>query len=283
LHFYTDPREYAAALGAAGLMRELGCERNIVDRDQIVKIEPAFKHSIDRIVGGTYTPSDESGDAHLFTRRLARLCEQQGVKFLYNTTVAQLRREADAVVGAQIVDAEGRASQLKADCYVVSLGAYSARLTRPVGVDMEIYPAKGYSATLSTEGYEATPSVSMTDDGYKLVFSRLGNRLRIAGTAELNGYDRNLNFIRCDALVKRTQALFPTGADYARPVFWTGLRPATPSNVPYIGRSKLSNLYLNTGHGTLGWTMGPGSGKAIAEIVSGKRPEVDFSFDLARA
>lgn len=141
-----------------------------------------------------------------------------------------------------------------------------------------IYPGKGYSATYTVTQPQLAPMVSLTDDGHKLVISRLGDRLRVAGTAEINGYSRALNEVRCEAITRRTRELFPGACDYENPVYWSGLRPMTPSNVPYIGRSKYSNLFLNTGHGTLGWTMGCGSGRAVADIMAGRRPEVDFAF-----
>jgi D-amino-acid dehydrogenase len=149
---------------------------------------------------------------------------------------------------------------------------------RSVGISIPVYPLKGYSITIPLEAGDAAPTVSLTDDSHKLVFSRLGERLRIAGTAELNGYSTELNEVRCRALLRRTEALFPGAGDTGRAEFWTGLRPATPSNVPYIGATRYPNLFLNTGHGTLGWTHSCGSGKALADIVSGREPEIDFDF-----
>jgi D-amino-acid dehydrogenase len=167
---------------------------------------------------------------------------------------------------------------LKAEAYVVCLGAYSPLLTRPLGIDLAIYPAKGYSVTLPVADAALAYSVSMTDDEYKLVFSRLGDRLRIAGTAELNGFDTSLNQVRCRAILRRTLELFPGAGDASRALFWSGLRPTTPSNVPYIGATRFPNLFLNTGHGTLGWTHSCGSGRALADLVSGRQPEIDFAF-----
>ena len=179
--------------------------------------------------------------------------------------------------GVQVRTRSGDYRRVTADAYVVALGSYSAGWMKPLGVDLDIYPAKGYSATLPVRDPERAYTVSLTDDEYKLVFSRLGGRLRIAGTAELSGYDLTLNEKRCQALVRRTLEIFPDVADPAQAQFWTGLRPATPSNVPYIGRSRYKNLYLNTGHGTLGWTHSCGSGQVIADIVSGRRPEVSWA------
>jgi D-amino-acid dehydrogenase len=167
---------------------------------------------------------------------------------------------------------------VRADAYVLAMGSLSPLVAAPLGIRLPIYPAKGYSVTMPVKDAAIAHQVSLTDDEYKLVFSRLGDRLRIAGTAELNGYDRDLNRVRCEAIVRRTEELFPGAGDSEQAQFWTGLRPATPSNVPIIGRSKMANLYLNTGHGTLGWTHACGSGKSIARILSGLAPEVDFAF-----
>jgi D-amino-acid dehydrogenase len=158
------------------------------------------------------------------------------------------------------------------------MGSLSPIYAKQVGIDLPIYPAKGYSVTMPVKDPTYAHQVSLTDDEFKLVFSRLGDRLRIAGTAEFNGYDRDLNRVRCEAIVRRTEELFPGAGDASQAQFWTGLRPATPSNVPIIGRSKISNLFMNTGHGTLGWTHSCGSGKSIARIISGLKPEVDFAF-----
>jgi D-amino-acid dehydrogenase len=181
----------------------------------------------------------------------------------------------------EIIDGEGRHKVLHADAVVIALGSFSAALLAPLGIRLMIYPGKGYSATYPVRDADAAPTVSLTDDGHKLVLSRLGSRLRVAGTCELNGYSRELNPVRCAAITRRVRELFPDACDYSDPVYWTGLRPLTPSNVPYIGETRYANLYLNTGHGTLGWTMGCGSGRAIADIVSGRRPEVDFAFTEA--
>ena len=158
------------------------------------------------------------------------------------------------------------------------MGSLSPLYAKPLGIELPIYPAKGYSVTMPVKDASKAHQVSLTDDEFKLVFSRLGDRLRIAGTAELNGYDRDLNRVRCEAIVRRVEELFPGAGDTERAQFWTGLRPATPSNVPIIGRSRIKRLFLNTGHGTLGWTHACGSGKSIARIVSGLKPEVNFAF-----
>jgi D-amino-acid dehydrogenase len=281
LHYYTDEKEWQAAVIAEKAIRELGADRRVVSVDRAVEIEPALAHAKHKLVGATFTDSDESGDAHKFTKNLAAMCEKVGVKFRYSATIEAIRTEGEKVAGVVIhsQDKESGAHEtITGDSYVVCMGSYSPLLLKTIGISIPVYPAKGYSATVSTEGLEGAPHVSVTDEAAKVVFSRFGNRLRIAGTAELTGYNTDLNVVRCEALVRRAAEMFPNAADYAKPTYWSGLRPATPSNRPLIGRAKFANLFLNTGHGTLGWTEGCGSGRALADIVSGRVPEVDFKF-----
>jgi D-amino-acid dehydrogenase len=278
LHFYTSQKEFDGAEAPAAQMRALGCDRRVISADEAVKIEPALRHIRPQLAGATYTAEDESGDANRFARELVHRCEEDGVQFLMSHTVTALREAGGRIDHVEATDIEGRFQCLRADAYVLAMGSLSPLYAKPLGISLPIYPAKGYSVTMPVKDEKAAHQVSLTDDEYKLVFSRLGNRLRIAGTAELNGYDRDLNRVRCGAIVQRVEELFPGAGDARQAQFWTGLRPATPSNVPLIGRSKLPNLYLNTGHGTLGWTHSCGSGKSIARIVRGLQPEVDFAF-----
>lgn len=282
LHFYTDQKEFDISLPAAKLMRDLGCPRHSISADEVIKIEPALAGIRDKIVGGDFTETDESGDVYKFTDGLAKKSADAGVDFQFNTTLTRLLTEGSGasatITGVEVIDSFGRHKILRADAFVIAMGSFSQPLLKPLGVNLMIYPGKGYSATYDIIKPDAAPIISLTDDGYKLVVSRLGNRLRVAGTCEINGYSRELNTARCEAITHRTRELFPDACDYESPTYWAGLRPLTPSNVPYIGKTKYSNLFLNTGHGTLGWTMGAGSGRAIAEIVSGRVPEVDFKF-----
>jgi len=278
LHFYTSQREFDAAEAPSAQMRELGCERHVISADEAVRIEPALRHIRPSLAGATYTAEDESGDANRFARELVKRCEEDGVQFLMSHTVTALRKAADVIDHVEATEAEGRFTRIRGDAYVVAMGSLSPLYVHPLGIRLPIYPAKGYSVTMPVKDESMAHQVSLTDDEFKLVFSRLGNRLRIAGTAELNGYDRDLNRVRCEAIVRRVEELFPGAGDTERAQFWAGLRPATPSNVPIIGRSTVANLYLNTGHGTLGWTHACGSGKSIARIVSGLTPEVDLAF-----
>lgn len=282
LHFYTDQKEFDDSLPAAKLMRDLGCPRDSIGADEVIRIEPALASIRDKIVGGDFTANDESGDVYKFTSGLAQKSAEAGVNFQFNTTVTRLITEGAGasakITGVEVINPDGRHEVLHADAFVLAMGSFSTELAKPLGIDLMIYPGKGYSATYAVTDPSAAPSVSLTDDGYKLVVSRLGDRLRVAGTCELNGYTRDLNTARCEAITRRTRELFPDACDYDNPTYWTGLRPLTPSNVPYIGKTKFSNLFLNTGHGTLGWTMGCGSGRALADIVSGHQPEVNFRF-----
>jgi len=256
-------------------MRALGQAREVKNAAECLALEPALRHTQHAIAGGVYTPDDESGDAHKFTVELARLAADKGVRFATGQTI----------VGLDAADGEVRAVRLEngaanADAYVVALGSYSPLLLRPLGLSIPVYPLKGYSITLplSPADEAAAPSVSLTDEAHKIVISRLGNRLRAAGTAELTGYDRSVNEVRCAAIVQRVRELFPRLGAANAVEKWAGLRPATPNNVPLIGRTRLRNLYLNTGHGTLGWTLACGSGRALADLVSGRQPDVEFSF-----
>jgi D-amino-acid dehydrogenase len=262
-------------------MRRHGFEMQLKTAQQCLEIEPALRHSRVFLVGGTYSPSDESGDAHLFSRHLEELCRRVDVVFFFQTTVQQLLREGDRITGVRVRHVEGPEQVLRADAYLVCLGSYTPMLVEAVGVRVPVYPVKGYSVTIPIRNHEAAPRVCLTDDGAKLAISRLGDRLRVAGTAELNDYETSINTVRCSAILRRAQELFPEAADYWRAQPWAGLRPATPSNVPIVGRTRLSNLFLNTGHGTLGWTMACGSGSAITSIIGGQQPAIDFAFARA--
>ena len=278
LQIYTDREGFDAAASAAALVRQYGIAREVKTAAECIAIEPSLKARRDWIAGGTYTASDETGDARKFTQSLAKLATKRGVTFRYGVTVESLKIASGLVSGVHTIDEKHGRGVLAADAYVVCLSSYTPKLVAPIGIRALVYPAKGYSATLKIIDPTAAPTVSITDDAKKIVFTRLGNRLRVAGTAELAGYNLDLNRVRCEALTRRAHDWFGDAVDAKHPEYWTGLRPATPSNVPIIGRTRYRNLYLNTGHGTLGWTMSCGSGKAVADLVSGRKPEVDFAF-----
>jgi D-amino-acid dehydrogenase len=292
-HYYTDQQSFDTAGEAAALMRKYGVSRRVVSRDELLRIEPAFTAFSHRIVGGTYTASDESGDARLFTQALAQRCAARGATFYYGHDVIRLNKAGDAMASIAIrpVASDASGAQpvvLTADQFVVACGSYSAPLLRTVGVDLPIYPGKGYSATFKLLQPEKAPLVSTIDDEKKIAMSRLGDSLRVAGTIEVGDYNLSLDNAvaraRCQMLSERIEAVLPGVCDTRNeaqggtPQYWAGLRPATPTNVPYIGQTKVNKLWVNAGHGTLGWTHGAGSGKALAELMSGQQPDMAFNF-----
>ena len=284
LHFFSSQADFEAGAQAAELMRQVGVDRRVLDRDAVLKVEPALAAFGPNIYGGTFTPSDESGDAMVFTQQLAARCRARGATFLHDTAIQRIDMASGQISGVRVrhLHDGSPARTLVADQYVAAAGSYTAPLLRQLGIWLNIYPAKGYSATLNLKRPQDASVVSLLDDTRKIAISRLGDRIRIAGTAEMAGYDTSLDGAvarkRCAALVQRYEELFPGVADTTEPQFWAGLRPSTPDNIPYIGRSRVANLWLNAGHGTLGWTHGAGSGQALAELMSGKRPALNFGF-----
>ena len=279
LHFATDGHDFEALARDAEAARALGVERQVKSAPECLALEPALRESEVPVTGGIYTPRDESGDARRFTEELARLAARRGVRFRYDSAVRSIETAGEAVTGVRLAEETGDV-YLRADAYVVALGSYSPLLLDPLGVRIPVYPLKGYSITLGLgpEHAEAAPTVSLTDEAHKIVISRLGSRLRAAGTAELTGYDTTVSPVRCAAIARRVMSLFPALRSVLAYESWAGLRPATPGNVPMVGRTRLSNLFLNTGHGTLGWTLACGCGAALADLVSVRRPQVEFGF-----
>lgn len=288
-HYYTSQQSFDDAGSAAEVMRRHGVARRVVSRDELLRIEPALRGFADRIVGGTYTESDESGDCRAFTQKLLRLCQARGLQTLMQYDIERIHTQGGEVQNVQVRDRiGGQVRQLQADAFVVACGSYTTALLKQVGVSVPIYPGKGYSATLPLLRPDQAPSVSLLDDQMKCAVSRLGNQLRVAGTIELGGFDMRLDTplarTRSRMLVRRIEQVFPGVADTRTPEeggdpqFWCGLRPATPTNIPLMGRTRVGKLWVNAGHGTLGWTHGAGSGKALAELVSGEQPAFAFNF-----
>ncbi len=259
------------------ILRNYGVTHEQLDRAGCVAAEPALAITQDRIAGGLRLPNDETGDCHIFTRRLARIAAANGVTFHYSTTVSKLVAEGDRI--AKVI-ANGQA--FSADAIVVSIGSYSPLLLRPVGINIPVYPVKGYSITVPIGNAEAAPVSTVMDETYKIAITRLGDRIRAGGRAEISGYDKTLYTSRRAALDHSVSDLFPQGGDLRKASFWTGLRPMTPDGTPIIGPTRYGNLYLNTGHGTLGWTMSCGSGRVLADMISGREPEIETA-DLTMA
>jgi D-amino-acid dehydrogenase len=250
----------------------------VLDAAGCVAAEPALAPVKGTLAGGLRLPHDETGDAHQFTQRLAAIAEGMGVVFRYGTTINALRVEGDAVTGV-----ETGAGLLTADRIVLALGSYSPLLLRPHGIRLPVYPVKGYSITVPITDADASPVSTVMDETYKVAITRLGDRIRVGGTAELAGYSQTLRAPRRATLEKSVNDLFPRGGDVAKASFWTGLRPMTPDGTPVIGPTKLKNLFLNTGHGTLGWTMACGSGRLLTDLVTGHRPNIEHAdFAISR-
>jgi D-amino-acid dehydrogenase len=256
------------ALAADGIPYE------ILDRDGCIRAEPALGHARHKIVGGLLTPRDETGDCYKFTNELAKKAEQLGVRFKWDTEIKKLRVEGDRVLGA-VTSRE----MLTADAVIVALGSYSPLLLKRFSIRLPVYPVKGYSLTIPITNALRAPESTIMDETYKIAITRLGDRIRVGGMAEISGYTNDLGQARRRTLEHSVMDLFP-GGDASTASFWSGLRPMTPDGTPVIGPTKIAGLFLNTGHGTLGWTMSSGSAHVIADLVSGRTPEIDAA-DLA--
>ena len=257
------------------VLDEGGVPYQVLDHAGCVAAEPALAHARGRFLGGLRLPGDETGDAHQFTQRLAALAAERGVTFCYGSQVERLEHEGGRVTG---VVADG--ARHVADHYVVAMGSFSRRLLGPLGMEVPVYPVKGYSITIPIEREEAAPVSTVMDETYKVAITRLGGRIRVGGTAELAGFSGVLSEPRRRTLAYSVSSLFPEGGDLRRASFWTGLRPMTPDGTPVIGATRYANLSLNTGHGTLGWTMSCGSARVLADLVSGRKPDIAYE-DLA--
>jgi D-amino-acid dehydrogenase len=250
------------------VLEECGVPYELLGAAQLTSVEPGLRHAQGLLAGGLRLPNDETGDCQLFTTRLATLAQELGVQFRYNTPVAQL-----LTAGGQITGVRTEHEVLKADRYVLAFGSYTRDLLAPLKIELPVYPVKGYSLTVPLVDESLAPQSTVLDETYKVAVTRFDNRIRVGGMAELSGFDLSLKPQRRATLEKVVTELFP-GGDVKHATFWTGLRPMTPDSTPIIGATPLPNLFLNTGHGTLGWTMACGSGKLIADLVTGQRPEI---------
>ena len=257
------------------VLDQFGVPYALLDQAGCVAAEPALALTRDHFVGGLRLPGDETGDAHQFTQRLATIAEDLGVRFRYGTTIDRVAASGGAVTGV-----ETSAGTLVADRYVVALGSYSPALLRPLGMQLPVYPVKGYSITVPITDPAGAPVSTVMDETFKVAITRLGDRIRVGGTAELAGFSHTLRRPRQRTLEHSVGDLFPTGGDLSKASFWTGLRPMTPDGTPIVGTTKYANLFTNTGHGTLGWTMACGSARVLADLVGGVSPDID-SADLA--
>lgn len=272
LHIYRSAAEFAEGRETGAQLAKLGLPQDVLTPEECVKVEPALAHAAKTdLAGGLMSPEDESGDAQRFTVELAKLAMTRGVQFQNGVTIQRIAAERGEI--KRVITDHG---VFEADAYVLAMGSYSPHLARDLGLAMPIYPAKGYSITVDIENPAEAPTVSLTDETRYMVFSRLGNKMRVAGTAELAGWNTTLDPRRVEPLVRNARSLFPNASSYAQLNAWSGLRPATPDSVPILGGTRYGNLFLNTGHGTLGWTMACGSARVIADLIAGRTPEIDL-------
>lgn len=272
LQVFRQQRQMDAAGSDMAILKRFDVPFALLDREGCVAKEPALGRVSDKLVGGLWLPGDETGDCFKFTRRLAEMAEGLGVRFRFDTPIAGLHVAGGQVAGVAVGDGIERA-----DAYLVALGSYSPGLLKPLGIDLPVYPVKGYSLTVPIVDPSGAPESTVMDELHKVAVTRLGERIRVGGTAELAGFNLDLRMARRRTLEFVAGDLFGQGGDLARAEFWTGLRPMTPDGTPVLGATPLPNLYLSTGHGTLGWTMAAGTGRVIADLLSGREPEIDMS------
>jgi D-amino-acid dehydrogenase len=269
LQLFRSEKQMAAARRDISVLEEVGVPFELLDRQGLSAVEPALANVAGKLVGGLRLPNDETGDCHLFTTRLAQRAAEMGVNFRFNQNVEQLLTEGRRIAGVRV-----GGEVLRGDHYVLALGSYSRALALPLGLNLPVYPIKGYSLTIPLIRADAAPISTVLDETYKIAVTRFDDRIRVGGMAEVAGFDLELDPKRRATLEYVVNDLFPGCGALADATFWTGLRPMTPDSTPIVGRSPYDNLFLNTGHGTLGWTMSCGSSKLIADMVMGHDPEI---------
>jgi D-amino-acid dehydrogenase len=271
LYLYRDPEHFERGVAAMKVLTDGGVQLKPVDPARIVEIEPALSGEKDSLAGAIHCPTDESGDCHKFTNALAdMLAHERGVVFRWGATIGRIVAE-----GGRIARVETSQGVSKADAYVVALGSYSPLLTRSLGLRLPVYPVKGYALTIPIGQRNRAPTICGVDEKYLIAWSRLGDRLRVTAKADFAGYDRSHSAKDFAHMLAMIRSLFPDGADYANASQWAGLRPMTPKGTPILGATPLPNLYLNTGHGHIGWTMSLGSARIVADAIVGRRPAID--------
>ena len=271
LQLFRTQQQLDGIGGDVAVLRQYGVPFEVLDREGFCRVEPALKLTQEKFVGALRLPGDETGDCYKFTNRLAEMAGALGVQFRWNTRIESLQVGGGAITGVHTAEA----GLLKADKVLLALGSYSPQLLEPVGIRIPVYPVKGYSITVPITDAQYAPESTIMDETHKVAVTRLGDRIRVGGTAELAGYSLALREPRRATLNHVVSDLFPQGGDVSKATFWCGLRPMTPDGTPIIGPTPVANLLLATGHGTLGWTMAAGTGRVIADLVSGRRPEID--------
>ncbi|WP_027804021.1 D-amino acid dehydrogenase [Paraburkholderia dilworthii] len=268
LQVFRTQQQFDGAAKDIAVLREAKVPYELLSAAELAQAEPALAAVSHKLTGGLRLPGDETGDCQMFTTRLAALAEQLGVKFRYNTPIDALAMTGDRIAGVQC-----GGELVRADSFVVALGSYSTKFLSGL-VKIPVYPLKGYSITAPIVNEAAAPVSTVLDETYKIAITRFDNRIRVGGMAEIVGFDKSLRQARRETLELCVNDLFPGGGDTSKASFWTGLRPMTPDGTPIVGRTPVANLFLNTGHGTLGWTMSCGSGQLLADVMSGKQPAI---------
>lgn len=268
LQLFRKEAQMEAVQRDISVLQECGVSYELLNGNELGRVEPALANAQDKLVGGLHLPNDETGDCYLFTNALAQIAKELGVNFQFNQNVEKLIVEGDEIKGVQVND-----KVLTADRYVLAFGSYSRDFLKPLDLQLPVYPVKGYSLTIPIVDPAFAPQSTVLDETYKIAITRFDQRIRVGGMAELSGFNLGLNEDRRATLQMVTQDLFP-GGDMAQASFWTGLRPMTPDSTPIIGATRFKNLFLNTGHGTLGWTMACGSGKLISDIVLNHKTDI---------
>jgi D-amino-acid dehydrogenase len=271
LQLFRSQAQLDAAARDVAVLGELGVPFELLSRDELARAEPALRRVKERLSGGLRLPNDETGDCHLFTQQLARAAAGLGVRFRFDIPVDGIEVEAGRFVAVRLDGGQ----RLCADRCVVALGSHSTAMLQPLGIDLPVYPVKGYSLTLPLRDEAIAPVSTVLDETYKVAITRFDRRIRVGGMAELTGFDLSLREGARRTLQMVTEDLFPGAGEIARGEFWTGLRPMTPDGTPVVGATPVQRLFINTGHGTLGWTMAAGSGRLIADLVTGRRPDID--------
>ncbi|MDU8913563.1 D-amino acid dehydrogenase [Aestuariicoccus sp. MJ-SS9] len=272
LQLFRTEKQLKASKADQDILAAYDSPFEVLDQEGCIAAEPALAQVKDKFVGGLRLTADRTGDCRMFTLALAEKCAGAGVEFLYGQTIRRINVDGDRVTG---IDCEP-AGRITADAYVCAMGSFAPRVLTPIGIRLPIYPVKGYSVTIPIANEDAAPRSTIMDETHKVAITRLGDRIRVAGQAEIAGYSNRLGPHATDTVRYVVNDLFPGGGDLAKAEGWTGLRPMTPDGTPVLGPTHLANLFLNTGHGTLGWTMSAGSGKAVADLVLGRKPEIDF-------
>lgn len=270
IYFYRSAKTFDLAARKCEILRRQGLRIEVLEGSEVAEKDPGLAPAVDRIAGALFAPTDESGDAQMFTRALAERCMEMGAAFRMNTRVLGLETEAGRVGG--LATDGGR---IEADAYVLCLGVFSPHLVAGLGISLPIYPIKGYSVTMPVEAAHRPPRLGGVDEDYLLAYCPMGDRLRLTATAEFAGYDTGYRPSDFRIMLAKAREIFPEGADFETLSYWAGLRPMTPTGLPVIDRSPYENLWLNTGHGHMGWTMACGSARILADLIGQRKPEID--------